>query len=177
MSGVFTPVHNFFLIGKTLKSHGTGGKLRVAVEGQFKNYIKENSFLFFDLDGSKVPFKVTDVEEGAHFVIELEDVDNKKDSDILAGHDIFIPIDVVKPRHQRSPRNIKDKWDEYQLFDIRSNTTFTIERVEEFPQQLMAVVMIDERERLIPLSEQLISSIDKQKKLITMELPEGLLEI
>ena len=104
-------------------------------------------------------------------------MDNKKDSDILAGHDIFIPIDVVKPRHQRSPRNIKDKWDEYQLFDIRSNTTFTIERVEEFPQQLMAVVMIDERERLIPLSEQLISSIDKQKKLITMELPEGLLEI
>lgn len=151
--------------------------MRLATESQFKNYIKPDSFLFFSPNGSRVPFKVTDVEENAHFVIGLEDVNNKKDSDLLAGQEIWIPLEVVKPRHQRSPRNLNDKWEEYQLLDTRSNTIFSIERVEEFPQQLMAVVRIDDRERLIPLSEQLISSIDKQKRLITMELPEGLLEI
>jgi 16S rRNA processing protein RimM len=177
LSSTYPPVLNFFLIGKSLKSHGTAGKLRLALESQFKSYIKQDSFLFFNLDGSKVPFKINEVEDNAHFVIGLEDVTNKKDSDLLAGNDIWIEMDVVKPRHQRSPRNIKDKWEEYQLLDTRSNTTFTIERVEEFPQQLMAVVRIEDRERLIPLSEQLISSIDRQNKLITMELPEGLLEI
>jgi len=177
LSAAYPSLHQYFLIGKTLKSHGTAGQLRLMIEDQFKGYIREGEYLFFDLNGSKVPYMVMHKEDGAHFVITLEDVPNKKESDLLSGLDLWIPLEVVKPRHQRSPRNIKDKWDEYRIIDEDSQSIFDVIRVEEFPQQLMAVIRIENKEILIPLSDQLISSIDKDNKMIVMNIPEGLMDL
>jgi 16S rRNA processing protein RimM len=177
LSSTYPSLQEFFLIGKALKSHGTSGQLRLMIEDQFKGYIREGSFLFFELNGSKVPYRVVSKEDGAHFVVTLEDVPNKKESDVLSGLDLWIPLDAVKPRHQRSPRNIKDKWDDYSILDQESSSVYNIIRVEEYPQQLMAVIRIDNREILIPLSDQLISSIDKGSKTITMHIPEGLMDL
>jgi ribosomal 30S subunit maturation factor RimM len=41
----------------------------------------------------------------------------------------------------------------------------------------MAVIELNAHELLIPLHEQLISSIDKDQKIIHMEIPEGLLDL
>jgi 16S rRNA processing protein RimM len=147
------------------------------VEDQFKAYLKKDSFIFFDLSGSKVPYLVTSIDDGVHFVITLEDVPNKRESDLLSGLDVWIPLENVKPRHQRSPRNIRNKWDEYKIEDQRTNTVYEIVRVEEFPQQLMAIVIVNDKEIMIPLNDQLISSIDQESKMIRMEIPEGLLDL
>jgi len=172
------PAHTeFFLIGKAIKSHGTGGELRIMAEDPYKAYLKKGIYIFFDLDGSKVPFQISDVDDGNHFVISLEDIVNKKDSDALSNHQFYIPLETVKPKHQHSPKNIRGKWDEYKILDVKHNTHYDILRVEEFPQQLMAIININAKEILIPLSDQLISSIDKENKIIMMEIPEGLLEL
>lgn len=147
------------------------------IEDQFKSYLRKGSFVFLDINGSKVPYRISSVEEGAHFVISLEDVKDKKKSDALGGHEIFIPLETVKSRHQHSPKNIKAKWDEYKIIDQRSGETFDILRTEEFPQQLMAIIVVDEKEILIPLNDQLITSIDKENKILHMEFPEGILEL
>jgi len=177
LSPVYPSVNRFFLVGKTLKSHGTGGQLRLMIEDQFKTYMKKGSFVYVDIDGSKVPYLIGKVEDGAHFIISFEDIQNKRESDLLAGKDLWIPLDNVKSRHQRSPKNLQDKWIEFDINDDVSNERYKIIRVEEFPQQLMAVIMIGEKEHLIPLSDQLISSIDKENKIINMEIPAGLLDL
>ena len=177
MSAPYAPVKDFFLIGKTLKSHGTSGQLRLMIEDRFTSYVQPGSFVFFDIDGSRVPFKVTGVGEGQHFVIALDAVDNKQDSDLLAGKDIWVPLDQVKPLHQKSPRNIKAKWEDYTIHDEKSGASYPILRTEEYPQQLMAVIDINGREILIPLHDQLIVDIDKEQKVIRMEIPEGLLDL
>ena len=140
-------------------------------------YLQKGSFLFFDCNGSKVPYMITDLEEGAHTVISLEDVNDKKESDLLSGLDIWIPLDIVKPRHQRSPKNLSGKWEEFSIEDLSNNHVYKVERVEEFPQQLMAVISIDGSEKLIPLNESLIVELDRKNKMIRMNIPEGLFEI
>jgi 16S rRNA processing protein RimM len=45
------------------------------------------------------------------------------------------------------------------------------------PQQEIAVVVYQNKEVLIPLNEKLIVSIDEDKKVILMDLPEGLLTL
>ena len=147
------------------------------IEDRFKTYVTEGTYIFFDLDGSKVPYMVTNVEEEAHFVISIEDVINKRESDLLAGQEIWVPLATVKSRHQLSPKNIKDKWSEYLLHDNGSGTAYPILRTEEYPQQLMAVIQIANREVLVPLSDQLITEISKEEKTIFMDIPEGLLEL
>jgi 16S rRNA processing protein RimM len=177
LSAPYPPVKDFFLVGKTLKSHGTAGQLRIMIEERLTSYVKSGLFVFFDIDGSRVPFKVKGVEEGQHFVISLEDVDGRQESDKLAGKEFWVPIEQVKPRHQKSPRNIKAKWEDYTILDEKTGSAFPILRTEEFPQQLMAIVDVNGKEILIPLHEQLIVDIDKDQKIIRMEIPEGLLEL
>jgi 16S rRNA processing protein RimM len=173
----FKQVKDLFLIGKTLKSHGTAGQLRLMIEDKFKAYIVKGTYLFLDLDGSRVPFRIKGVHDAQHFVIALKDVDTKEESDVLSGKDLWIETELVKARHRLSPRNIKGKWDDYTILDATSGKSFDILRTEEYPQQLMAVVHHNEKEILIPLHEDLITDIDKSVKIIHMTIPEGLLEL
>ena len=177
MNPIYPSISQYFRIGKSLKSHGTGGELRLMVEDQFKVYLQKGTFIFFELDGSKVPYPIIDTEDGSHYVVSLGDVKNKKDSDALSGLEIWIPLETVKPKHQRSPKNIPGKWHEYRIMDQKNHILYEVLRVEEFPQQLMAIINIENKEILIPLSDQLITSIDKENKIIYMEIPEGLLDL
>ena len=173
----YPPVDTYFLLGKTLKSHATSGQLRLLVEDKLKGYFIPGEYIFFDLDGSKVPYQIAAAEEDAHFVIALEEVHSKEASDTLAGKEIWIPLEKVKPNHQRAPRNIKDPWFEYSIKDEDSAAMHSILRTEEFPQQLMAVIEWKGKEIYVPLHEQLISNIDRKEKIIYMKIPEGLLEL
>ncbi len=177
MSNPYPQVTDLFLLGKTLKSHGTGGQLRLMVEDKFKQYFQKGTFVFLDLDGSKVPFEVSYADDGPHFVIGLAKVVDKDASDALAGKEIWIDATRIKARHRLSPRNTKGKWDEYAIHDTETDLVFPILRTEEYPQQLMAVIESNDREILIPLHEDLISSIDREQKVLYMEVPDGLLEM
>ncbi len=177
MSAQYQQVKDFFLIGKTLKSHGTAGYMRLMIEDRFKVYLKPGSFVFLDLDGSRVPFRIADVDEGQHFVMLLEDINGKQESDTLTGKELWVPMEQIKPRHQKSLRNIKEQWEDYRIHDNATGIDYPILRTEEYPQQLMAVIDILGRDVLVPLNDQLITEVDKEQKIIIMEIPEGLLDL
>ena len=63
------------------------------------------------------------------------------------------------------------------IIDKETDAVYEILRVEEYPQQLMAVVQPGDKEILIPLSDQLITSIDKPNRVLMMNIPEGLLDL
>lgn len=177
MSTTFQAVNDLFLVGKTLKSHGTAGQLRLMVEERFHVYFRAGAFVFLDLNGSKVPFQIAEVHEGQHFVVLFEGIRGKDDSDALTGKEIWIPVEQVKDRHLKSPHHLKAKWEDYKIRDEENGTVYVILRTEEYPQQLMAVIDVDGREVLIPLSDQLISEIDKEQQVIHMNIPDGLLDL
>lgn len=177
MTQAYPRVRDFFLIGKALKSHGTSGQLRLMVEDRFKSYLLADTFVFFNLNGSRVPFKIVEVSDDAHLVLTLEEITSKDQSDALCGNEIWIPVEEVKPKHQKSPRHLADEWTKYRIQDTASGESYPIIRTEEMPQQLMAVVEHNGKELYIPLHDQLIESIDRGQKVIEMSIPEGLLDL
>jgi len=177
MSNPFSPVGSLFVLGRVLKAHGTDGRIRVAVEERFEPYLAKDGFVFLDMDGSPVPFRIAGFESGHHQVLALTGLTQKEEADALGGKEIAIPEETVRPRHKRVLSARRDPWDGYTIRDEASGLVFTILRTEEFPQQLMAVVGHDGRELLIPLAEDLIESVDEQARVIVMRLPEGLTDL
>jgi ribosomal 30S subunit maturation factor RimM len=173
----FIPVTDFFLLGKVLKAHGTAGQVRLLVEDKFKSYLKPGFFLFFDIDGSKIPYRIEAVDDDAHFTITLNDIAGREQADAFGGKECWVPVEHIKKHHLKSPAHLPDKWSEYTIHDEVSDQLFAILRTEELPQQLMAIIAIEGVERYIPLHEQLITSIDKEAKIIHMQFPDGLLGI
>lgn len=177
LSNPFPPVTDYFLLGTALKSHGTSGWLRVMVAERLKRYFRPGNFIFFQLDCSKVPFQITDVEDGPHFVIALEGIATKEESDHLSGKEIWIPEDQISMRHIRIEEAPGQQWHGYVIHDVNSGKSFLLQRTEEFPQQLMAVVELEDREVLIPLHQNLMLEIDEENRIIRMDIPEGLLDL
>ncbi len=177
MSNPYPPVESFFSLGRVLKSHGTDGRLRITVEGKYETYLKPGTFIFLDLDGSMVPYAIGDFESGTHQVISLNGLGVREQADALQGKDLWLPEDQVRSRHKLVLAARRDKWTGYSIQDETSGHSFIIERTEEFPQQLMAIVLHEGREVLIPLHEDLIVEADHDAQVVTMRLPEGLIEL
>lgn len=177
MRHTYPKVTDYFLLGRILKSHGTSGHLRIAVEDRYKRYLKPGNFLFLDLDGSKVPFEVVTMEEDHHFVIALDGINNKEQSDSLNGKEIWVPLEKIKDVHRLAPKRSKEDLKGYILQDHQTGATYSILRTEEYPQQLMAIISVKGKEVLIPLHEQLIVEFDSINKVIEMKVSEGLLDL
>lgn len=177
MTNPFPPVADFFLLGKILKSQGTDGRFRVRVDAEFESYFQKKVFIFIDHDGSPVPYQIVSFDSDTHQVIALKGISNKEESDALAGKEIFITTDKIKAKHQSHKLHSEDEMAGYQIIDLTSGSKLEVVRTEELPQQLMAIVKIEDNERYIPLHDSLIHRWDHENKKVEMNLPEGLLEL
>ena len=65
----------------------------------------------------------------------------------------------------------------YHAVDADGKALGKIEDVFELPAHTLAQVFIDGKEALLPLNEETIVKIDRRKKTISLQLPEGLLDI
>ncbi len=65
----------------------------------------------------------------------------------------------------------------FKVMDIHQGEIAEIEEVVEFPQQEMAYVTYNDKTILLPLHPNFIVEIDRENKIITMNLPEGLLDL
>ncbi len=106
--------------------------------------------------------------------IKLEEVDSKETARSLLRKNISLESsvfrEVVGPDSDLSYLG-------FTLFDKKEKELGEIAELIELPEQLLAKVFQKGSELLIPLSPQTIEQIDKDKKIIYVALPDGLLDL
>ena len=66
----------------------------------------------------------------------------------------------------------------YTIYDDENEVVLgTITEMIEQPHQLLAKIFIDNKEVLIPLNEATLLEINRKKKEVVVDLPEGLLDV
>lgn len=167
-------------IGKTGKPFGTEGLLRCFIEEVYQDTFLSTAFLFVKLNGQAVPFFIESVEEEAKALeLKIEEVDDREAALALAGKSIYLRAEDVKGLEL--PTNIDRKayeqWLGYHLKDVNLGDIGPITALEELPQQILAVVEYRGQSVMIPFQEALIVEKNPSDQTITMDLPEGLLEL
>ncbi|MGH1336946.1 MAG: ribosome maturation factor RimM [Aureispira sp.] len=166
-------------IGKIKKPHGLNGELKATIDERFFEDVNGVEAFFVAINGEKAPYFIESLRGGSPILLKFEDIDSKEDAALFTNKRIYLREEDVS----LSEEEIQDTGLEYSFLE-----GFTLEveelgvigailRVEEFPQQEMATVMHQEKELFIPLLEQWIVRVDKDKKAVVMALPEGLLDI
>jgi 16S rRNA processing protein RimM len=165
-----------FRIGTVLKTKGLKGELHMYVDFDGLEDIDLDS-VFIEVSGKLVPYFVESIKylpKNAAYLF-LEDVDTIEKASLLARKDIYLP-------NKQKP---KKKKQEFTLFDLKGFTAVDenegilgiITDIHEYPKQLIAAVTYKNCEVLFPLNEEIIKGIDVVKEVVTVDLPEGLLEI
>ena len=98
-----------------------------------------------------------------------------KKAAVLARKDIFLP-DKQKPKKKKQEFTLMDLKG-FMAVDENEGELGIIMDIYEYPKQLIAAVTYKNCEVLFPLNEEIIKGIDVVREIVTVDLPEGLLEI
>lgn len=161
-----------YRIGKIGKPHGVKGE----VSFQFDDDIFDRTdadFLILELDGILVPFFMEEYRfrSDSLALMKLEGIDTQERARELTNCEVFFPREQQDDEENLSWAAIIG----FTAIDEQTNTPVgTIASVDDSTENVLFEL---EDGTLIPASENLITNIDTKKRTITIDLPEGLLEL
>lgn len=165
-----------FYIGYITKTKGLKGEVQVFFEYPNPEDLELDT-LFVEINGKLVPYFVAEAALHSNQTanIYFEDVDVIEKAQALVRKKIYLPISK-KP--ERDPNEfLMTDLKGFVVIDATYGELGTIADIREFPQQFVASLLYREKEVLFPLSDDLIESIDRAKHTLTVNLPEGLVDL
>jgi len=128
-------------------------------------------------DQSLVPFFISNtlLQSGSILRTKLEGVDNAADAKKLIGKSLFLPLERL-PKLEGNQFYFHEIIG-FEVEDALKGIIGKIDRVIEYPQSNLLSVLVDDREVLIPVSDTTILGLDRDKKLLKVKAPLGLIEL
>ena len=167
-----------FQLGTIIKKVGHDGRVSIELDTDSpKRYTKVES-VFLEIHGKLIPFFLENFsiqhDKLAH--LKFEDVDNVEDAEALVGCPVLLPLELLPPLTGN-----KFYYHEVIGFEIKDHNSGesagTIESIfENGPNDLFVSSLLGD-DILIPISDDWIIKVDRDNKVILMDLPEGLLQV
>jgi 16S rRNA processing protein RimM len=169
--------NNNILLGRITKVSGYEGAIAVRLEKIFTENIPQMESVFLEIEGRPVPFFISDQEYSGADILKLsfEGYASIEKISEFIGCRIFLTDETFDTNGQKPDKQILTG---YQVFIESDKLVGSVsEVISNNGQWLLSVRSTDNKEILIPFHEHFIVSINKKKKIIIMEIPEGLMEI
>ena len=133
--------------------------------------------VFLEIEGRPVPFFISDLEYSGADILKLrfEGYDSVGKISEFTGCRIFLTDEINDDSDKKADNQLLTG---YQVFTQEKKLLGHIsDIISNNGQWLLNVAASNKKNLLIPFHEDLIISIDKKKKVVIMDIPEGLLEI
>ena len=168
-------------IGHYNKPHGINGEISATVDVE-PELLRDLSCLVSEIDGIFVPFFVNALRPKSSdtVLIIIDGINNEQDAMRLVNHDIYA---LKREYRQESEDADADGYplDFFIGFDLNDGQGRRVGRIVDVNEQTENALFIiesdDESELMVPASDDLIVEFDLDKKLMVINLPEGLLEL
>lgn len=167
--------NTFIKVGQMLKTVGKRGAIKLLIEDEFFEDIERCSYIFIKNRGNYVPYFIEQYIDSDDIVVKFEDINNPEDAGKLALQDIYLRQMDIHSKYGGSIVTLA-QLEDYILYD-HGEKMGTIVELRQLPQQLIAFIIYEGKEVMVPLHKSLIVSIDDQQKSIYMELPDGIFDL
>ena len=166
-----------FHIGRLGKPHGIKGELSFMFKDDVFDRV-DADYLVVEVDGILVPFFFEEyrfrTEETA--LVKFEGIDTQEQARELTNCEVFFPRKLLGEKEEELSLT---EFVGYSLMDEVNHTLVgEIEALDDSTANLLFEVVAPKgKEILVPATPEIIRSIDKKNKTITVSLPEGLLDL
>jgi 16S rRNA processing protein RimM len=169
---------NFRKTGTISKVNKKTGELTIIFAGKRSEFELHSEVIFLEIDGGLVPFFVA--EEGPispeYFRVTLEGYNDPEVAQRFVGCKVFLPSD-----ENNQPAGVDgvdlDALRGFEVFDEKYGLLGEVAAVIESPEQVLLQVFRDDTEILIPFTEAFLLGFDMEKKIISLDLPDGLVDL
>ncbi|MBQ8657018.1 MAG: 16S rRNA processing protein RimM [Prevotella sp.] len=162
-----------YKIGRLGKAHGVKGEVSFLFTDDVFDRA-DADYLIIDVDGILVPFFMEEYRFRSDSValVKFCDVDTQQRASELTNSDVWFPRSLT-PEEDAAP-----SLSFLVGFDIvEAESGAIVGRIADIDDSTANLLFCLDDGRLIPANDDLITDIDAEQKKITMNIPEGLLDI
>ena len=159
-----------------MKPHGLKGEVTVSIDADFPDDFKSLQSFFIEQQHQLVPYFVTAIsQKGNKAFVKLEDVDTIDQAEQIAKCALYLPR-ASRPKAKRG-EFYNDEIVGFEVIDSEHGSLgVVLEVIQSGPQRFLSL-NYEEKEMLIPVDGPFITSVNRSKSTVSVQLPEGFLDI
>jgi len=166
-----------FYLGKVVSKYSFKGEVLVKLDTDEPEIYENMESVFVSLGNNLIPFFIDRcrLHKSALLRIDFEEVKDEPTADKLIGSELYLPLTML-------PKLSGDKFYFHEvigftLMDEVHGNIGTIQSVNDSTSQDLFEVEKDGKQLLIPVSDEIITKLDRKNKTIHVKTPEGLVDL
>jgi len=164
-----------FYLGTFSRKFSFKGEVVLQLNPELDSLPEHLESVFVEIEQKRIPFFVefTKKSKKNSFRFKLEDINNEEDAQSLVGKEVYVLKSVVDIDDSFSLNDLIG----YIAFDSNDNEIGEIIHINSLTIQSIFEIKSEDSTILIPVNEEWILDIDEENLEITLDLPEGLLDL
>ncbi len=166
-----------FYLGKIAKKFSFKGEVLIYLDTDEPEEYQNMESIFVELNKNLVPYFIenSSIHKNDFLRVQFEDVKNEQEAEYLIGSEVYLPLSML-PKLEGN----KFYYHEVIGFEIEDKTLGVfgkIVSVNDTAAQPLFEVLNGNVEMLIPMIDQFLITIDRENKIVLMDLPDGLIQM
>jgi len=166
-----------FYLGKIVRKYSFKGELLVKLDTDQPDLYENLDAVFIFVRNSLIPFFIesSQLHKSDLLRIKFEEVTNEADADALMKSDVYLPLALL-PKLEGNKFYFHEVIG-FTMIDTNFGTVGTITGINDNTAQSLFEIDRDGIEILIPMNDEFIQNVNRENKTITVETPEGLIDL
>lgn len=166
-----------FYLGVVTRTQGIKGNVSVYLDVDSPEDYKEMESVFVDINNSLVPFFIEylQVRNRSQALVKFEGVNTEEEARQLINRQLYLPMDVL-PKLSGN-RFYFHEITGFSVLDQTFGEIGTVKGILEYPGNTLLQIQWNDRELLIPVQDHIINRVDRDKRIIHVTAPPGLIDI
>jgi 16S rRNA processing protein RimM len=166
-----------FYLGKIVKKYSFKGEVLLKLDTDQPELYEQLDALFLDLNHSLIPYFIekAQLHKSDLLRIKFEDVSTEGAAEELLKKEVYLPLNLL-PKLEGN-RFYYHEVIGFEVIDENFGPVGVISNINDTTAQALFEIDREGTEVLIPLNDDIIRSVDRNKKTVTVHTPPGLIDL
>ena len=166
-----------FYLGKIVRKYSFKGELLIKLDTDEPAMYENLDAVFIFVGNALIPFFIesSQLHKSDLLRVKFEEVANEEDADALMKSDVYLPLELL-PKLEGNKFYFHEVIG-FTMIDTNFGNVGTIKGINDNTAQSLFEIDRDGIEILIPMNDEFIQKVDREAKTITVETPEGLIDL
>ena len=167
---------DIFPVGQINKPHGVSGEMSFSFTSDVFD-TEQAPYMIMEIQGILVPFFIEEYRFRSNetALIKFEGIDSEEKARLFSGLTLYLPKQYLEKTEDAGIE--LSYFAGFTLIDKQHGIIGLISEVDQTTENALFIIPTEDDELLIPVGNDYILEIDHENKQITVDLPEGLLEL
>jgi len=170
-------IEDCFYLGKIVRKYSFHGELLIKLDTDQPELYENLEAVFIDYRNTFIPFFIesSQLHKSDLLRVQFEDVHTEAEADSLLKSDVYLPLEFL-PKLEGNKFYFHEVIG-FNIEDVNFGEVGIIKGVNDSTAQALFEIEKDGKDILIPVNDQFIVKVDRTKKTVIVDTPEGLIDL